>query len=320
MSPAGAPYAWALAVIASGSCGQAQQVREWPRPAQAMTAASAPLSTAARRGMIAVPAGRYPIGRDSGPASQRPRHVQSLGGFRIDRTEVTNAAFAEYLNALRLPVRGRFDVGRISTANGDAAAIRLLTTRRSGEAHRPLIELDDDEARIIMMNGRFAPLRGHRDHPVTEVTWTGARGYCRWRGGDLPTEIQWEAAARGRDDRLFPWGSSPLGRDRLAAGRPVGGTSPVGSRPAGASPFGVLDMAGSLAEWTRSLKRPYPYRSGDGRESPSEPGERTTRGGDYEYDDRPVNFSVSFRDGFSNDPVHGHRHIGFRCVSATEPA
>ena len=290
-----------------GCCNVAGQTH--PEPGETAS------PTAAQRAMLPVPPGRYPIGRDSGPASQRPRHVVSLTGFRIDRTEVTNAAFADYLNALRLPVRGSFGAGGISERNGDAQTVELLTTRRAGASHKPLIELDDGDARIMLLNGRFAPVRGKEDHPVTEVTWAGARAYCIWRGGDLPTEVQWEAAARGTDDRLYPWGDAQPDNARMVSGGRIGETRPVGSKPQGASPHGLLDAAGSLAEWTRSLKRPYPYRADDGREDSAAPGERTTRGGDYEYADQAINFTVSFRDGFSNDPVHGHRHVGFRCTA-----
>jgi iron(II)-dependent oxidoreductase len=77
----------------------------------------------------------------------------------------------------------------------------------------------------------------------------------------------------------------------------------------------VLDMAGSLAEWTSSLRRPFPYIGADGRESPTTAGERVTRGGDYVYDRSARTLTVSHRNGFSNAPERGHRHIGFRCAA-----
>lgn len=301
-----------LAAIAAACSNQ-------PGRATPDEAVTRPLRPATGADIVAIPAGRYPIGRDSGPPSQRPAHSVELAAFGIERTEVTNAAFAEFLNALRLPVRGSFAPGGIAARNGNAEALHLLRTPSGAAAAVSYIELDDGDAQIALVEGRFVPVVGLARHPVTEVTWQGARAYCRWQGGDLPSEIQWEAAARGFGDRRFPWGDATPERHLMVSGGPVGNTAPVGSRPAGASPFGVLDMAGSLAEWTTSLKRSWPYRSGDGREDGAAPGERTTRGGDYEYNDQPVNFSVSFRDGFSNDPVHGHRHVGFRCVWPVAP-
>ena len=97
--------------------------------------------------------------------------------------------------------------------------------------------------------------------------------------------------------------------------RERGQTAAVASHSAGATPRGIDDMAGNLAEWTHSLFRPYPYDADDGREAPDAEGERVTRGGDYLFDTGPAALTTYFRDGFSRDPVRGHRHIGFRCAA-----
>ncbi|MFQ6021770.1 MAG: formylglycine-generating enzyme family protein, partial [Acidiferrobacterales bacterium] len=81
-----------------------------------------------------------------------------------------------------------------------------------------------------------------------------------------------------------------------------------------ATPEGIHDLAGSLAEWTSSLYRPYPYASDDGREDQAVSGERVTRGGDYVFDTSPEKLTGFFRAGFSRAVHHGHRHIGFRCA------
>jgi formylglycine-generating enzyme required for sulfatase activity len=284
-------------------------------PAATIAQGIAPSSIAAQRDMLAVPAGDYPIGRSNGPRDQRPQRSVRLDAFRVDRTEVTNAAFAEYLNALALEMRGSFAIAGISDRNGSKSAMRLLTEGADGSGRYPIIALDDDQVRIILADGRFMPAPGYEDHPVAETTWAGARGYCRWRGADLPTEAQWEAAARGESDRLYPWGDQPPSARRAFVSGRSGVTASVGARPEGASPFGVLDMSGSMAEWTSSLKRPYPYDAADGREAQNASGERVTRGGDYRYDRSPETLSVSHRNGFSNAPERGHRHIGFRCAS-----
>ena len=118
------------------------------------------------------------------------------------------------------------------------------------------------------------------------------------------------------DARRYPWGNASPDRTRVFVSGRTGVTHPVGGRPAGASPSGALDMSGSLAEWTSSLMRPYPYDADDGREAPDRSGERVTRGGDYLYDAEPATLTATHRNGFSNAPERGHRHIGFRCAAA----
>lgn len=96
------------------------------------------------------------------------------------------------------------------------------------------------------------------DHPVVYVTWDMAQSYCRWAGGELPTEAQWEKAARGPSGSIFPWGDD-LPSEELANFDNQRGATAVGSYPLGASPYGVLDMAGNVLEWVKDYFSPTYY-------------------------------------------------------------
>jgi len=151
---------------------------------------------------------------------------------------------------------------------------------------------------------------GRESHPVTYVSWSDALAFCRWAGGFLPSETQWERAARGDDDRTWPWGDDPPDADRATWG--ATSTSPVGLQPRGASPFGALDLAGNAWEWTASALRAYPYDAEDGREDEASAGPRVVRGGTYSHG--PGELRCSYRHGMLPGAVD--HYVGFRLACA----
>ncbi len=168
-------------------------------------------------------------------------------------------------------------------------------------------------------------LNGPDDHPVTRVTWHDALAFCHWlseRTGlpvTLPSEAEWEKAARGTGGRLYPWGDDFPDEHRCNFENRVGGTTPVGRySPQGDSPYGCADMAGNAWEWTRSHWKGYPYDPTDGREdlAAGDRIRRVLRGGAFAYDTWRVRCAYRL----SRGPNYRFTSYGFRLVLASPSA
>lgn len=182
---------------------------------------------------------------------------------------------------------------------------------------------------FVAATGATAPLRWRgplppaelRAHPVVDINWHEATAFCAWLGGvtghayRLPSEAEWERAARGIDGRSFPWGETfdPALANTREAG--LGGTTPVGSYPASASPDGVYDMAGNVWEWTASLDMRYPYVASDGREASGTLGRRIMRGGCYANPHGYARCACRFRLA----PALRNEFTGFRLALSSPP-
>ncbi|NWF68302.1 MAG: formylglycine-generating enzyme family protein [Chloroflexi bacterium] len=146
--------------------------------------------------------------------------------------------------------------------------------------------------------------------PRDSVTWYEASAHCAARGGRLPSEVEWEYAARGSSSRVYPWGNHFAAENAIFDASSGGQSADVGSRPGGAAWVGALDMAGNLWEWTSSVYRFYPYNAADGRESPDETLPRSVRGGAW------VSESGMLRaaNRAAVSPERRDNSVGFRCV------
>lgn len=242
-------------------------------------------------------------GEDSNP----PFQVR-LDPFQIETTEVTFRQYVTFLNYLRSQ--------GISHLNGCSGFLCIQTVNE-----RP------DGGVITFDSQNYNAPPGLVSHPVFGVTWYGAQAYCQAIGRRLPTEAEWERAARGDDGRIYPWGnewSNALAKTNRPQDAPPG-TVPVGSYPQGASPYGVLDMAGNLSEWVNDWYAPDYYAQQANQPQPVyDPQgapialEKVLRGGSW--DGVPFFARTVHRQSWlpvpdsPNDPRYP-RWIGFRCAS-----
>lgn len=219
--------------------------------------------------MISVAGGIFGMGSDTGSADSGPPHQLAVGAFALDTFEVTNADFRKFADA--------------SDYRTDA--------ERNGSSDNWLTYARDKA-----------------NHPVVKVSWNDARAFCEWAGKRLPTEAEWEFAARGQKGVIFPWGDEfdPQKANVKLSG--LRGTTAVGSFPAGASPFGVQDMAGNVAEWTATVPEPYPGNTTASRLYGT--GLYIVRGGGWFSPAEQV--TTFFRN--SNVPIAANDDLGFRCA------
>ena len=253
-------------------------------------------------GIMLLRAGSFWMGRDDGGPDEGPLHRVYVPDVWIERHKVTNAEFAAFLDAhgARTPAGDR----RYDWDDADARIHRCAVgapaqgsgARRSGE-----------ECWVVDA--------GFEHHPAVEVSWFGARDFCAWRGRRLPTEAEWEKAARGDDRRPYPWGTAPPAPHLAVFDRPYNATARGDERPAGASPSGVEDLLGNLREWTASALRAYPYRTG----SPPWDGQGRVVVRGASHDDPAATLHVATRRAYERrGAAAGHHFVGFRCATSED--
>lgn len=192
----------------------------------------------------------------------------------------------------------------------EVTSARYLECVAAGACKAPELEGDQCNA--------SRPERG--DHPVNCVTWFDADSYCKWRKKRLPSEAEWEKAARGTNGATFPWGEDPADCERAImyeggqSGCGSGGTWPVGSRPKGASPYGLHDMAGNVWEWVGDwYETGYAAGAAEDPSGPATGSERVIRSGSW--DDLWAAKAMRTVARSSNPPDTSGGHLGFRCAA-----
>lgn len=242
--------------------------------------------------MIYIPAGQFVIGsqpnEDDAAADEQPQHTVYLSGFWIDQTETTNAQYRQCVAA--------------------------------GVCRPP-------EYAISYTRPHYYDDPAFDQYPVIWVSWEDANTYCRWAGKRLPTEAEWEAAARGSQPRRYPWGNEwPDGRlanlcdihcefdyRHIDIDDHYADTSPVGSYVDGASPYGLLDMAGNVWEWVADwyAEDYYAWTSERNPQGPQYGTERVMRGGAWNMWQQDIRTAAREK----GRPVVTYPNVGFRCAS-----
>jgi formylglycine-generating enzyme required for sulfatase activity len=275
--------------------------------------------------MVHIPAGEYTLGSSQADVDwameacleffnecdsvkfedEMPQHTVWLDPYWIDQTEITYSMFAQFVA----------ETGYITDA--ERFQYSYVYDRGEWEQWRGVDWADTDVYHFESIE----------DNPVVNVSWYDALAYCQWAGRRLPTEAEWEAAARGTDLRIFPWGDEKPGDNHAnLADHSISGTSwrnnevddgsywiaPVWRYPLGASPFGVLGMAGNVKEWVYDGYAPG-YNLSPSEENPVntiDTEKRVCRGGSYAS--ALIDARVANRRGI--DPVEGISDYGFRCA------
>jgi len=231
---------------------------------------------------VRVPAGEFSMGStDDDPGAfddEKPQHRVHLDEYWMGKYPVTNAQYAAFEKATGARVPRHWKRRRIPA--------------------------------------------GKEKHPVVNVSWKDAQAFCRWAGGlagglvRLPTEAEWEKAARGTDGRIWPWGNQPPDATRCNFEKIVGDTTPVGEySPRGDSPYGCADMAGNVWEWVGDW-HDSDYYSRSPERNPAGPASgsyRVLRGGSWSNDEGNVRSALRC----NYDPACRHNLIGFRCARSS---
>ena len=223
--------------------------------------------------MVYVPAGDFLMGSAEGEGNddERPQHLVYLDAFWIDKTEVTNAMYEQCV-----------DSGRCG----------LPEAKHSEEVFQ---YYGNDE---------------YNNYPVINVTWYQAQDYCEWAGRSLPSEAQWEKAARGTDGMKYPWGNSSPHSNSGNYYQNVGDTYRVGSYPEGASPYGALDMAGNVSEWVADWYGRYSSGAISNPTGAATGNYKILKGGSWNH------YAIHLRSALRTYYLasYANNEIGFRCA------
>lgn len=236
--------------------------------------------------MVWIPAGKFIMGRSEEPLTyEKPAHEQRVDGFWMYTRTVTNGQYRKFVQA-----NPEWAPGKAPEGLADSDYLKHW------EQENKSVSAEDN-------------------YPVANVSWHAAMAYAKWAGGRLPTEAEWEYAARGGKQLRYATSTGEISHELAnyrAKGQVQGATKPVGSYPP--NPFGLHDMCGNVKQWTSSLFKDYPYAANDGREDPKVSGDRIKRG--VGWDNTFELHYLFFRptERFNEVPRNCFDDLGFRVV------
>ena len=267
-----------------GVVSETPLVTQTPKPTATSTATSAPSATATTPAlgigstltreqdgmvMVYVPEGPFTMGSTDGENNEKPVHQVTLDAFWIDQTEVTNGMYEQCVQA---------------------GSCQPPSNTRSNS--RP----------------SYYGTAQYVNYPVIYIDWLNSKAYCKWAGSRLPTEAEWEKAARGTDGRTYPWGEG-IDKSYANYNSDVGDTTRVGSYESGKSLYGAYDMAGNVSEWVADWDGPYAASTTSNPIGPASGDYRVLRGGGWLNNEYNVRSAYRIR----NYPSYTYYFIGFRC-------
>jgi len=227
--------------------------------------------------LLFVPAGEFTMGSDTGDDNEKPAHMVLLDAFWIDQTEITNDRYALCV--------------------------------KDGKCNAP------DSKESLTRPAYYGEVM-YKNYPVIFVDWNRAKTYCEWAGRRLPTEAEWEKAARGTEAFVYPWGNAMPDKNLLNYKDFTGDTTEVGRYPKGASPYGALDMAGNVWEWVNDWFAAGYYKNSPVSNPPGPAAGSThvLRGGSWNLNEDLVHSTYR-----GTHPSESNLGIGFRCALDIKP-